>query len=391
MATIGFRELYRLGRVVAGGQLLRYVKGDRGYTSRFEHDFARKMGVDHVLTVNSGTNALIAALAAAGVGPGDEVLVPAYTWVSTAIAPMAVGAVPVLVNIDESLTIDPEDIERKITPHTKAIMPVHMINLVCNMDRIMQIARAYDLKVIEDACQAVGARYKGRRVGGIGDVNAVSFNHHKNMTAGEGGAVLTNDRRLFTRAQMFHDPGNFIRGHERNNEPLFSCLNMRVSELTGAMLDAQLTRLEPLLARLRRRHDLMSRAFDGASGVRLSPHHDPENAVGMAVLFDREADAQAFGQIRGFERLIETDRHVFTNWEVIFSKRWFDPRMNPYQWANREIEYRVEDFERTLDILRRTCRVALGAQYPLAVMKLRQRAVMRALRRAPHASGKAIA
>ncbi len=391
MPRVGFKELFRLGHVVADGQLLRYAKGDRGYTSRFENAFAETMGVEHVLTVNSGTNALVAALAASGIGPGDEVLVPAYTWVSTAIAPMAVGAVPVLVNIDESLTIDPEDIERNITPQTKAIMPVHMLNLVCDMDRIMQIARAHDLKVIEDACQAIGATYKGRRVGSIGDVNAVSFNHYKNMTSGEGGAVLTNDDRLFTRARMFHDPGNFIRGHERNNEPLFSCLNMRVSELTGAMLDAQLARLEPLLTRLRRRHRMMAEVFENAPGVRLSPHHDPENAVGMAVIFDREADARAFGQLRGFERLIETDRHVFTNWEVIFSKRWFDPRMNPYQWAKRDIEYRVEDFEKTLDILRRTCRVALGAQYPLPIMKFRRRSVARALQRAPGISGKALA
>jgi dTDP-4-amino-4,6-dideoxygalactose transaminase len=381
MSKIGFGELYRVSRVIAGGQLLRYAKGDAGYTKRFETAFAKTMGVDNVLTVNSGTNALIAALAAAGIGPGDEVLVPAYTWVATAIAPMAVGAVPVLVNIDESLTMDPEDILRKLTPQTKAIIPVHMLNLVCNMDRVMEIAREHNLTVIEDACQATGAIYKGRRVGSIGHINAVSFNHYKNITSGEGGAVLTNDKRLFLRAQMYHDPGHFIRGHEKSDEPLFSCMNMRVSEVTGALLDAQLTRLDPLLSRLKRRRAVMASAFDGAKGVRLSPHHDPENAVGLAVIFDGEADAQAFGQMRGFERLIETDRHVFTNWEVIRSKRWFDPRMNPHQWAKRDIEYRVEDYARTLDILRRTCRVPLGANYPLPVMQLHRRKVAKALRR----------
>jgi dTDP-4-amino-4,6-dideoxygalactose transaminase len=390
MSKIGFREFHRVGRVIAGGQLLRYARGDAGYTKRFETAFAKTMGVENVLTVNSGTNALIAALAAAGIGPGDEVLVPAYTWVSTAIAPMAVGAVPVLVNIDESLTIDPEDILRKLTPQTKAIMPVHMLNLVCDMDRVMQIARDHNLTVIEDACQATGAIYKGRRVGSIGDINAVSFNNYKNLSCGEGGAILTNNKRLFSRAQMYHDPGHFIRGHERSDEPLFSCMNMRVSELTGAMLDAQLTRLEPLLSRLKRRHAVMARAFDGAAGVRLSPHHDPENAVGMAVIFDREADAQAFEQLRGFERLIKTERHVFTNWEVIRSKRWFDPRMNPHQWAKRDIEYRIEDYERTLDILRRTLRVPLGANYPLPIVQLHRRTVAKALRRPINAPNEAV-
>jgi dTDP-4-amino-4,6-dideoxygalactose transaminase len=391
MPTIGFRELYRVGHVIAAGQLLRHAKSSPGYTDKFERAFARTMGVEHVLTVNSGTSALIAALAAAGIGPGDEVLVPAYTWVSTAIAPLAVGAVPVLVNINESLTIDPEEIARKITPHTKAIMPVHMLNLVCDMDRIMEIARAHDLRVIEDACQAIGATYKGRRVGSIGDINAVSFNHFKNMSAGEGGAILTNDARLHTRALMYHDPGNFIRGREQTAEPLFSCMNMRVSEITGAMLDAQLTRLEPLLARLRRRHTLMARAFDDVAGARVSPHNDPGNAIGLTVIFDHEADAQSCGQMRGFERLIETDKHVLTNWDVIFSKRWVDPRTSPYQWAKRDIDYRVEDYAPTLDILRRTCRVALGAQYPLPVMKMRQRAVARALHRAGADADRAVA
>src|SRR4051795_9116390 len=148
MPRVGVRELATLGRVVASGQLLRYRGGEQGFTTRFETQLAEKLGVKHVLTVNSGTSALISALAAAGIGPGDEVLVPAYTWVSSAIAPLAVGAVPIIVDVDESLTIDPEDIKRKITPYTKAIIPVHMLNLVCNMDAIMAVAKQHGLLVI---------------------------------------------------------------------------------------------------------------------------------------------------------------------------------------------------------------------------------------------------
>ena len=377
MAKIGLREFTNVAKVMADGRLLRYGKGARGYTEAFEKDFAEQMGVAHVLTVNSGTSALIAALAAAGIGPGDEVLVPAYTWVSTAIAPLAVGAVPVLVNIDESLTIDPAEIERSITPWTKAIMPVHMLNLPCNMDAIMAIARKHGLVVVEDACQAIGVTYKGRCLGTIGDLGAMSFNHHKNMTAGEGGAVLTDDERLHVRAQMYHDPGNFIRGLKATEEPVFSAMNLRVSELTGAMLRAQLPRLDPMMQRLRKRHPVVSAAFDGARGCRISPHNDPENAVGLSVIFDKAEDAQAFGQISGAERLLDTDRHVFRNWEAVLSRRSHHPRMDPYAWANREIVHRIEDYDRTLDILARTCRVSLGAQFPLPVMYMRRRALRR--------------
>ncbi|MEM8730581.1 MAG: aminotransferase class I/II-fold pyridoxal phosphate-dependent enzyme [Pseudomonadota bacterium] len=388
MAKIGLREFTTLAKVLADGRLLRYGKGERGMTEGFETAFSEKLGVAHVLTVNSGTSALIAALAAAGVGPGDEVLVPAYTWVSTAIAPLAVGAVPVLVNINESLTIDPADIEAKITPWTKAIMPVHMLNLPCDMDAIMKIARYHGLIVVEDACQAVGVTYKGQSLGTIGDLGAMSFNHHKNMTAGEAGAVLTQDDRYHVRAQMYHDPGNFIRGLEATDEPVFSAMNLRVSELAGAMLCAQLPRLDPLMTRLRRRHSVVRAAFDGARGCQVSPHNDPDSAVGLSVIFDAASEAQAFGELAGVERLLDTDRHVFRNWEAVLARRSFHPQMDPYKWAHREITHDIDDYARTLDILARTCRVSLGAQYPLPVMYWRRRALRRAVtRQAPALRG----
>ena len=169
MPRIALQEILAVNRVLASGRLQRYARGERSYTARFETAMSRKFGVDHVLTVNSGTSALISALAAAGIGPGDEVLVPAYTWISTALAPLAVGAVPVLVNIDESLTIDPSDIQRCITPYTKAIIPVHMLNLVADMDAIMDIAKRHGLKVIEDAAEMIGQTYKGHPCGSFGE------------------------------------------------------------------------------------------------------------------------------------------------------------------------------------------------------------------------------
>jgi dTDP-4-amino-4,6-dideoxygalactose transaminase len=377
MPRVGVMEMITLGRVIGRGQLLRYRGGEHGFTTQFEARLREKLDVKHVLTVNSGTSALISALVGAGIGPGDEVLVPAYTWVATAIAPLAVGAVPVLVDIDESLTIDPEDIKRKITPYTKAIMPVHMLNLVCDMDAIRAIAKRHKLLVIEDACQAVGVTYKGRRVGTIGEVGAFSFNQYKNLNSGEGGAVLTNDDRIFTRARMYHDVGSYTREYEfEGNEPIFAGVNLRVSELTGAVLYAQLPRLDPLLRRLRKRHRLMTETLSKSPKLKISPHNDPDNAVGLSVIFERAEDAKAFATRRGVERLIDTGRHVYTNWEPIFAQRTFNERMNPYKWARREITYSPDMCSRTLDILERTCRVSLGAQFPMPVMRWRAKMLL---------------
>ncbi len=377
MPRVGIREMVALGRVIASGKLARYAAGDNGLTAQFGARLSKKLGAKHVLTVNSGTSALISALVGAGIGPGDEVLVPAYTWVSTAIAPLAVGAVPVLVDIDESLTIDPEDIKRKITPNTKAIIPVHMRNLVCNMDAITAIARRHRLTIIEDACQAVGVSYKGRRVGTIGEAGAFSFNQFKNINSGEGGAVVTNDDRIFTRARMYHDVGSYTREHEfEGNEPIFAGMNLRVSELTGAVLFAQLPRLDPLLQRLRRRHKVMTKYLSQSQKFRISPHHDPASAVGLSVIFERAEDAKAFATQRGIERPIDTGRHVYTNWEPIFAQRAFHVHMDPYKWAHREIAYSADMCRATLDILERTCYVSLGQQFPLTLMRLRARALL---------------
>lgn len=353
---------------IASGNLLRYGQSKITQVERFEADLARKIGTAHALTTTNGTRALISALAAAKIGPGDEVLVPAYTWIATAIAPLAVGAVPVLVNIDESLTIDPQDLERQITPQTKAVIVVHMGNAVCDMDAVMAIARKHQLLVVEDAAQAVGVRYKGRRVGSIGNAGIFSFNAYKNMNSAEGGAVLTSDQQLFVRARMVHDCGDFARGEDTFNEPAFIGFNFKANELQGAMLNVQLRKLDPYLDQLRRRRAIIAGALKAAKGFRITPHRDPADACSFSLLFDREEDAKAFATNRGVSRPYDNSKHVFTNWDSILSKRAFHPRMNPYDWAARPIDYSQERYAPTLDILARTCKIELGARWPLPVV-----------------------
>lgn len=370
MARVGLREWLALAPVFATGRTSRYGGSAVSISDRFEARLREFTGAHYAIAMNSGTNTLASALAAVGIGPGDEVLVPAYTWLSTAAAVVAVGAVPVLVDINESLTIDPEDIERRITPYTKAIIPVHMGNVVCAMAEVMTIAERHGLTVIEDACQAVGVRYGDKFVGTIGAAGAFSFNYHKNINAGEGGALLTDDQRLFERALMYHDVGAQIRDHGDVNEPYFTGLNFKITEFSSAILNVQLSKLASTTQRRRRRHDMMWEIMDKSHAFRICPHNDPRNASGMHVIFETSEDAKRFAAARrGVYRLLDSGRHVYTNWEAIMERRSFHPRMNVWKWANSDVVYSPESCARTLDILSRTCHVSLGPQYPMLVMK----------------------
>lgn len=358
MAKAGIQELMNLALVIGTDRLMQEAGDERSFTFRFETALAAHMKVDHVLALNSGTSGLVTALTAAGIGPGDEVLIPAYTWVSTAIAPLLVGAIPILVDIDESLTLDPQDLERKITQHSRAVIPVHMLNLVCDMDAINQTAARHGLVVIEDACQAVGVTYKGRPVGSIANAGVFSFNHYKNLSAGEGGAFLTNDSTLFDRAKVYHDIGTYSPRYNETQFDFVGC-NLRISELTGAVLYAQLGRLA---GQLRRRRKLRARNIEKlvpASGGRVSPHHSPQEAVGLTLLFDDEDQAKHFSKRhQGVQRISDIGRHDYLSWLPVLHNCRKDPRKDPFRFAHRPIEYQPDMCSNTLDILGRSCLVA---------------------------------
>lgn len=379
MRWAGFRASAEVGRVLARGQFSRYGGPTPSITDRFEAELARAVGARHALAVNSGTSALICALVGAGIGPGDEVLVPAYTWVSSAAAVVAVGAVPVLVDIDESLTIDPDDASRRCTEFTRAVIPVHMNNLVCAMDAVLALARDRGLLVIEDACQAVGVRYGGRCVGTIGDAGAFSFNQHKNITSGEGGAVVTDDELIAGRAGTFHDVGSWIRPSAVTDVPPFVGMNLRAPEMSSAMLRPQLRRLDDRIRRRQERRALLIDAMDAAPGFegRVAPHNSPTDAAALAIRFDDEEAAIRFATKRGVTRLLDSGRHVFTNWQPILAKRTHDDRVNPWLRHPRPVEYAPECYGRTLDVLSRSCTVGLPPSLPLAAFSALARTLFR--------------
>lgn len=380
MPGVGVREIMAATSVLARGNLSRFSGSGTSKTSRFEEALTSMTGATHALATNSGTSALVCALVGAGIGPGDEVLVPAYTWVSSAAAPLAVGAVPILVEVDETMTLDPIDLKQKLSPYTRAIIPVHMLNLVADMDAIMAIAAEHDLVVIEDACQAIGVRYHDGYAGAIGHAGAFSFNQQKNIKSGEGGALLTNDERIFARAGMYHDVGSYTRaGRFETDEPLFVGLNLRMPELSAAILLPQLARLENQMRRRAERRRVIVEELSAIEGLRVSPHNDPANAIGITVVFETAQEAQRFGTSGpGIHRLLDTGRHVYTNWASILDRRTYDARFDPYGWAHRPIEQDATSCPNTLDLLARTCSISVKPEVPIVAL----RAILRRSRRA---------
>ena len=181
----------------------------------FEREFARHQGTRFALAVTSGTAALHSAIAALEVGPGDEVILPAWTWYSCYNAIVLAGGLPVFAEIDDTFNLDPADTERKITPRTKAIMPVHLLGGPADMDPILEMGRRRKIRVLEDCAQCVGGSHKGKPLGSLGDIGIYSFQINKTISAGEGGAVVTSDPLLFERASRFHDLGGLRPPHEQ--------------------------------------------------------------------------------------------------------------------------------------------------------------------------------
>ncbi|MDX6408671.1 MAG: hypothetical protein QOE13_1742 [Gaiellaceae bacterium] len=290
---VGREEIEALTRVIESRNVFRYYGVGDGPDEvvSFEREFAGHMGAKHALCVNAGSSALICALIGAGVGEGDEVIVPAYTWNATPNAVLASRARPVLAEVDESLTLDPADVERRITPRTRAILPVHMRGAPAALDELVEIAKRHDLVLIEDVCQAAGATYRGRRLGTFGDAGAFSLQFNKIITTGEGGVMITDRDDLLDLALDVHDCANSVR--RGVGLPKFAGYNFRASELTGAMARVQLTRLDGLLARMRTNHARLSAEVDGLPGLTLRRPNDDDGDAGIALIAFADSAAKA--------------------------------------------------------------------------------------------------
>lgn len=358
MLRVGQPEIDAVAEVIRSGKLFRY--GEQTQCGRFEERYARFLGVNKVQMTASGTAALVVALGALGIGPGDEVIVPSHTYMATAIAVLGVGAIPIIVDIDESLTLSPAAFEDAIGPRTRAVIPVHMWGLPCDMDAILEIAKARKVFVVEDACQGVGGAYKGRMLGSMGDVGAFSFNYYKNMTCGEGGAVCINDPWLAQRVRCMTDSCSFFWTGKENDVQPFSVPGSRASEIEGAILNAQLDRLPGMITSLRRQKQAIIDATSDLPGLTPAPQHSPGFECGTHLFYQfatREQAETFAGKVEG-TIVGRTGRHTFHEWEPILKHRaGHHAAMNPYQWpANRECrsDYPSDLCQASLDILFRT-------------------------------------
>jgi dTDP-4-amino-4,6-dideoxygalactose transaminase len=386
---IGNEEAEAVRRVIESGQLFRYQTGEVSETASFEDAWAEKIGVKHAVAVTSGTAALICGLVGMGIGPGDEVIVPAYTFMATTLAPLAVGAVPVIADVDESLTLDPGDFERKITPRTKVVIPVHMCGLPCKMDEIMATAREHDILVLEDGCQADGGAYRGRMLGSIGDAGAFSFNYYKIITCGEGGALVTDDGGIYERALIHHDGGAAFRSHaSRMSTPFFAGWNFRMNEILSAVLRVQLTRLDGILGALRAEKCTLLNALKDEPAFRLNPVNDPEGDCGttLALLFETPEATRGFLANLSAEGVdastpIDSGRHVYTNWEPVLEQYGaHHPGRDAYKLAVEPVTYTKDMCARTLSILERTAYIETSATRSPAELEILIDTVQRAAR-----------
>lgn len=310
----------------------------------FEREFAKYTGVSHALAVSSGTAALKVALAALGIGPGDEVITQGFTFVATWEAILDAGAVPVFAEIDDTLCMDPSDLEAKITPRTKAVIPVHMCGGQARIQEIAAVARGRGIPVLEDTAQSCGARIQGKALGSFGSLGTFSFDSVKTMTTGEGGMVITDDHELYTRASEYHDHGHdhdpdLPRGLEKRR---FIGFNYRMMELQGALGLAQLRKLDPvILKRQRENKRVIKNALAGHDALTFRSLPDPEGDSATFIVFFLPTMEQA----REFNRVLAREGagavywyenlwHYYEEWEHLLEGK--TPIVN--QWPFKTAE-----------------------------------------------------
>ncbi len=353
---MGEEEKAEVLDVLSSGYLFRYGKPEdkafKAKTYQLEQVFARYCGAAHCVAVSSGTASLLAALKAIELKPGDEVIVPAYTFVATYSAVIFAGGVPVLAEIDESLNLDPADIERRITPRTRAIMPVHMLGNPCDMDSILAIANRHGLPVIEDACQANGASYHGRKVGTLGLAGGFSLNIFKTINSGDGGLFITSDRDLYEAAFAFHDQGHKPNrtGVEVGARKILG-LNFRMNELTAAAALAQLRKIDKLVSTLRAKKKAFRDRIGEIQGMRYRTVHDPagECATLLTVIFDSAEKASHVADRLDSLTVNHSGWHVYSNMEHVLE--FLKDHNQPHA---------LGAYPRTDDILSRAINLSVG-------------------------------
>jgi dTDP-4-amino-4,6-dideoxygalactose transaminase len=352
---IGEEELEAATRVIRSKNLYRHygVGAEQPHeVDSLEREFAAHVGRTYALAVNGGSSALICGLIGAGIGPGDEVIIPAYTWNATANAVLASGALPVLAEVDDSLTLDPEDVVRKVTPRTRALLPVHMRGAPSDMDALTTIAKEHGLVLVEDVCQAAGASFRGKRLGTFGDAGAFSLQFNKIITTGEGGVMVTDRQDLYELAIDVHDCAGSVR--RGAGLPRFAGWNFRASELVGAIGRVQLARLDGLLARMRENHAELSERVGALPGLTLRRPTDDGGDAGVCLIAFTRDSATAADAVDALRAEGVTAMRVY---DPDFADLHIFPFWKPVLDAIAAAGQQAPDCPRTLDLLGRTIHI----------------------------------
>jgi 8-amino-3,8-dideoxy-alpha-D-manno-octulosonate transaminase len=339
----------------------------------FEQEMQAKMGVKFALGVTSGTAALHCALTALGVGPGDEVILPAWTWHSDYTTTLLTGALPVFAEADESFCIDPADVEAKITPRTKAIIVVHLFGSPADMGRILAIGKKHNVKILEDVAQAAGGSYNGKRLGSLGDIAIYSFQLHKVISAGEGGAVLTNDPVLYERAIRFHDLGLIRPVHSQalgiTSMPYFVGVNYRMNEMTGGVMRAQLRKLDTIIGNQRKNWQFVKDQVQGMKGWKLRHDNDAKGDIGWTVNFMLPSQKlrDDFVKAMTAENVAMTPPSSST---PLPPAKYIEDKCVPHPaWPTfntprgKAIKYGAASCPKTMDIFNRTATLTIGPKF----------------------------
>lgn len=373
-ALIGREEEELVLEVLRRKALFRYYgpdpKSPPPMVATLEREAAAMIGTRFVLGVTSGSAALEVALGALGVGPGDEVIVPAWSWVSCFTAVVRVGGKPVLAEIDETLCLAPGEITRLRTPRTKAVLVVHFQGVAADLDALLAEARAAGIALLEDCAESPGVYYRGRRVGSMGDIAIFSFQQQKTITSGEGGLVVTNNPRLYERAVRMHDLGQFRDFHAQQltaAEPAFCGSQFRMSELTGAVALAQLRKVDRIRGHCRKLSVRLREQIGDLAGLTLRRVPDPDGETGFETYFwVTSTEVRDAFRARLREAEIPCDQMTGTYAQYrrpyVATGLAHSPGATPFalgeDWPARG--YRMEDFPRTEDLIHRFVVIPVG-------------------------------
>ena len=315
------------------------------HVRRFEAAARDFYGARHALAVNSGTGALDTALLALGIGPGDEVIVPSFMWIATVSAVVHHNAIPVICEVDDSFTLKPADLERKITPRTKLILPVHMAGAPTDMDAVMRIANAHGIRVLEDVAQCNGGSFGGRKLGTFGDIGIFSLQTNKNITAGEGGLIVTDDDDLYLKTLTGHDMGLVFTEEGAGEYPPDAGVvwpnGRRMAELLGAVASVQIAKLPRIIEHMRGSKARIREMLTDVPGLSFRRLTDPDGDTGPFMILLLETAGQAIRAAKRLKarglyncfRIEDYGHHIYYNIRALVEKVPLSPAGNPWSLA----------------------------------------------------------